>query len=255
MKTIKEAIKSVQSFDFKVASQNEIEEILPTFGMNNECTFEIPKRFESYMGWGIKFWQYPNQFSKLLCHLKDKDIDSYLELGVRWGGTFIIMNEFLLKYNPILESRALDVIPPSEILSIYQNEFRKKKFIYHETDTHDIFLVESIEGREVSESINKKIDLVFIDACHAYQCVKHDYHMALMFGAKYIIFHDIVNQSTKGAVNAWNEIKRLHKKTYEFVDQYDELNGKFLGIGLIEVDKGDNIFPMFKPHYHHLFDW
>jgi len=36
MKTIEQAISEIQNFDFKSATQKEIEEILPTFGMNNE---------------------------------------------------------------------------------------------------------------------------------------------------------------------------------------------------------------------------
>lgn len=255
MKTIEEAIKLVQEFDFKSATQKEIEEVLPTFGMNDECPFEISKTFQPYMGWGIKFWQYPSQFSKLLCELKNKDISSYLELGVRWGGTFIILNELLLKYNPLLESRAMDIIPASDILDVYQNKFVKKNFIYHQMDTHDKFLFSVVENYDTSYNINKKIDLIFIDACHAYQCVLKDYHTSLMLGAKYIIFHDIVNMSTAGTIKAWKEIKRNHKKTYEFTDQYPDVDGKFLGIGLIEVTKEDFIFPMFKTHYHHLFDW
>lgn len=254
MKTIDEAIIEVKNFDFKSATQKEIEDILPTFGMNDEYLMEIPKMFEPYFGWGIKFWQYPNQFSKLLTFFKGKEINTYLELGVRWGGTFIIMNEFLMKYNPYLESHALDLIPASEILDTYQNRHRELRFWYHQTDSHNTFFFEKLEGRE-NVTIEKKFDLVFIDACHHYQCIKRDYYNSLMLGAKYILFHDIVNSSTRGARISWQEIKKLHKKTYEFTDQYEGMNGNFLGIGVIEVTKEDDIFPMFKPHYHHLFDW
>ena len=66
MKTIEESIQLVKDFDWKNSTQEEIENILPSFGMNNEQLFEMPKEFEPNMGWGIKFWQYPNQLSKLL---------------------------------------------------------------------------------------------------------------------------------------------------------------------------------------------
>ena len=75
-----------------------------------------------------------------------------------------------------------------------------------------------------------------------------------MLGAKFIMFHDIANVNTRGARIAWNQIKKNHSKTYEFVDQY-EMNGKYLGLGIVQVDKNDSIFPMFKPNFHHLFDW
>lgn len=254
MKTIEESIKAVKEFDFKSATQKEIEEVLPSFGMNDEYTFEMPKIFEPNFGWGIKFWQYPNQFSKLLTHLKDKEIDSYLEMGVRWGGTFIIMNEFLMKYNPILETHAIDIIEASEILHIYQTKFRDRQFFYHHMQTQSPNFFEILEGKD-NLVPTKQIDLVFIDACHSYQCIKRDYYIALMLGAKYILFHDIVNTNTKGAQLAWKEMKKLHKTTHEFVDQYENMNGKYLGLGLIEVDKNDDVFPMFKTHYHHLDDW
>jgi hypothetical protein len=254
MKTIDEAILAVKNFDFKSASQKEIEEALPSFGMNNEYLSEMPKIFEPYFGWGIKFWQYPNQFSKLLCFLKDKEIDSYFEIGVRYGGTFIVINELLLKYQPFLESHALDVIPASDILDTYQKKYRDIRFWYHQLESQSPFLFERIEGGDFILPY-KKLDLIFIDACHSYQCIKRDYYTALMFGPKYIIFHDIVNGGTKGAKMAWNEIKRHHKKTYEFIDQYDGMNGSYLGIGVVEITKDDHIFPMFKSHYNHLYGW
>lgn len=254
MKSIDEAILAVKNFDFKSATQKEIEEVLPTFGMNDEYLNEMPKMFEPYFGWGVKFWQYPNQFSKLLTFLKDKDIDSYFEMGVRYGGTFIIMNELLLRYQPYLESHALDIIPPSEILHTYQTKYRDIRFWYHQIESQSPFLFERIEGGDFITPY-KKFDLIFIDACHSYQCIKRDYYTALMFGPKYIIFHDIANKGTKGARFAWNEIKRLHKKTHEFVDQYNDMQGSYLGIGVVEVNKDDSVFPMFKSHYHHLYEW
>ena len=254
MKSIEKAIESVREFDFKSATQREIEEILPTFGMNDESLDEMPEIFKPFFGWGIKFWQYPNQFSKLLSFFKDKEINSYLELGVRWGGTFILINEFLMKYNPLLEAHCIDLIPASEILHTYQTKYKKQRFWYHQMETTSPFFFVNLEGGD-NITIQKKIDLIFIDACHAYSCIIRDYHTSLMLGPKYIMFHDIANVNTRGAKIAWQEIKKNHKKSYEFVDQYDGMNGKYLGLGLIEVSKDDYIFPMYKSYYHHLFDW
>lgn len=254
MKTIEESILSVKSFDFKTATQKEIEEILPTFGMNNECINEIPNKFSPFFGWGIKCWQYPNQFSKFLTYLRNIEVSSYLEIGVRHGGTFIIINEILLKNNPHLESHALDMIPQSEILKIYQTKFRKQPFNYHTCSSQDLFIFGKL-GDTSDHSISKQIDMVFIDGCHSYHCAKRDYLLSLMLGAKYIILHDIKNVATKGVKNLWAEIKRTHKICHEFTDQYDDVEGDFMGIGVIEITEDDNIFPLFKPHYHHLFEW
>ena len=48
MKTIEEAIQSVKDFNWKNSTQEDIESALPTFGMNDEQLFEIPKEFEPY---------------------------------------------------------------------------------------------------------------------------------------------------------------------------------------------------------------
>jgi hypothetical protein len=134
MKTIEESIQMVKNFDFKNSTQKEIEDAIPTFGMNDEFPLEMPKEFQEYMGWGIKTWQYPSQISKLLYFLKEKNINSYLEIGCRWGGTFILMNELLRKYNPSLEAHCVDYIVASEILHIYQNKFEGNKFAYHQVE-------------------------------------------------------------------------------------------------------------------------
>ena len=46
-------------------------------------------------------------------------------------------------------------------------------------------------------------------------------------------FHDIVNERCPGVVRFWNELKASKSfNTQEFVDQYDSVNGTFLGIGV-----------------------
>lgn len=248
MTDLRTCIKKVVDFDFVNSTQEEIEQALPTFGLNDEYTEEMPKEFSEYMGWGIKLWQYPNQFSKLLEYLKGKKINSYLEIGVRYGGSFIVINELLKRYNDYVESHCVDVIDPSDILHIYQHEFVRERFYYHNTSSQSPFIFQLITGHEY-EKLMKKIDLVFIDGCHSYTCVKQDYFTALMLGAKYIIFHDIVNQNTAGNKLVWNELKKIHTKTYEFTDQYDGIEKKYLGIGVVEVSSEDKIFPLFSPHY------
>lgn len=248
MDKIRDSIRRIVEFDWVNATEKEIEDILPTFGMNDECPEEMPSHFKEYMGWGVKLWQYPNQLSKLLNYLKNKRIDSYLEIGVRYGGTFIVINELLKRYNEYVESHCLDIIPPSNILHIYQHEFVREQFHYHEITSQNAFLFERISGKPYIK-LNKKIDLVFIDGCHSYTCVKKDYFTALMLGAKYIIFHDIVNYNTPGNQIVWREIKKIHKVTHEFVEQYEDNHKKYLGIGVVEVTPEDLIFPLFSPHY------
>jgi len=251
MKTIQEAIQEVKNFNFKTATQEEIEAILPTFGMNDEQTFEMPAELSEYFGWGIKFWQYPNQLSKLICYLREKEINSYLEIGCRWGGTFIILNEVLRYYNPHIEAFALDFIPPSDILHSYQNDFKGNPFAYLQMDSHSPELLFHLGGFKAVPKVN--IDCVLIDGNHNYWGINEDYHRALTMGAKYIIFHDIINQSCVSCIEAWKNIKKNHTNIVEFTDQYDSVKGTYLGIAVVEVSKHDKCFPHFKQYYPDLF--
>jgi hypothetical protein len=252
MKTIEQSIQEIKNFNFLDSSQEQIEKILPTFGMNDEQTFEMPMEFEKYMGWGIKFWQYPNQLSKFIDFIKGKEINSYLEIGARWGGTFILISEVLRQTNPHIAAFANDFIEPSEILHTYQHKFDSNRFTYLQKTSNEVSLYEDLSSMVMKP--NPQIDMVFIDGCHLYWCVKEDYQRALNLGAKYIIFHDIVSQSSPATKAAWDDVKKKHKKTFEFTDQYDSVKGKYLGIGVIEVTKEDDCFPFYKEYYPHLFE-
>lgn len=78
------------------------------------------------------------------------------------------------------------------------------------------------------------IDLILIDGDHTYNGVKTDFEISLQFNPKYVVFHDIKSIVCPGVVKFWNEIKENYKY-YEFIDQYDDVNGEFLGIGIIEL--------------------
>ena len=252
MKTIEEAIQSVKDFDWKNSTKKEIEDILPTFGMNDEGLNELPKELYQYTGYGIKFWQYPTQLSKLICFIREKEINSYLEIGVRWGGTFIIINEVIRQYNPHIRSFANDIIGASNILDCYQNKFNGNHFLYLQMDSSNPFLRYSFNSDDAKPTA--KIDLVFIDGNHMYWGVMEDYQRSLSLGAKYIVFHDIDSQSSWASKMAWKTIKKKHKKIHEFTDQYDSVKGKYMGIGVIEITKEDDIFPFFEEYYPDLFE-
>ena len=199
MKSIEEAIQAVKDFDWVNATREEIEKVLPTFGMNDESLYESPKEFDPHMA--------------------------------------LYANDFL---------------PPSEILDTYQNKFKGNDFMYLQYDSNYYTLFYDLGSHILKPK--PQIDCVFIDGCHTYWCIKEDYQRALNLGAKYIIFHDIVSQSTPPCRVSWNDLKKKHRKTYEFTEQYDSVKGKYMGIGVIEITKDDDIFPFYKEFYPDLFD-
>jgi cephalosporin hydroxylase len=211
----------IQIKSLALLSTEDIERALPNFGMNDEAVHEMPQELKEHFGKGIRFWQYPNQLSKLIKYVSDKKVNSYLEIGVRWGGTFIIMNEVLKRLNPNLISYACDIVGMSNILTEYKSI---SPFTYLWQDSRQ---------QEFLDNFNHVVDMVFIDGDHTYQGIRDDYLTAVLLGARYIIFHDISSDQVPEVKEFWDKIKQDYTY-YEFVDQYDSVDGTFLGIGIIE---------------------
>lgn len=218
---MKQILEKIKNINIKKVKEEELEILLPDLGMNNENLSEMPIELSSYFGKGLKFWQYPNQLNLYLKQLSKYKINSYLEIGCRWGGTFIITTEFLKKTNQNVKGYACDINPISDILTEYKNY---SDFNYLHMSSFDL-------NRNI---INNDIDLILIDGDHSYEGLKRDFETSKQFNPKYISFHDISSDVCPGVVKFWNEIKENYTH-YEYTNQYDSVNGSFLGIGLIEL--------------------
>lgn len=218
----KESFNSVES----------IEKIILDLGLNNEILQEQPPEYSAFygQGFGFKIWQYPNQFSKYLYWLTNyaHKINSYYEIGSRSCGTFILTVELLKRYNANTEffkATACDLIDPNHLILDYLST---NKFVtYTKTNSHDKSFIEFMQ--------KNNYDLILIDGDHSYDGVKQDSENTIN-NCKIQVFHDIVNQHCPGVVEYWKEIKNKISDThniYEFTDQYDSVNGNFLGIGCI----------------------
>jgi len=208
-----------------------LEELIISLGFNTEILHEQPEIVRQNGG-GLLIWQYPNQFSKYLCFLQRFNIKSYMEIGCRWGGTYILTTEFLKRFQPLEKSIAIDVIDSPVITYCMQNK---------ETQ----FLKMNSQSNEFKEFIKQQqIDLMFIDGDHSYEGVKNDYEITKDV-SNIFVFHDIASYAMcPGVVQFWNELKR-DKNTmydfYEFTEQYEDVwnltHMSFLGIG-VAVKKG-----------------
>jgi cephalosporin hydroxylase len=209
----------------ELQDNNYLENLIIKLGFNYEMLNEQPLIIKENIG-GLLIWQYPNQFSKYLILLSKLNISSYIEIGCRWGGTFVLTNEYLKKFNIINKSIAIDIID-SPVL------------YYCISNNNTQFIKINSQSLEFANYIkNNYFDLIFIDGDHSYNGVKNDYEISKNSG-KIFVFHDIISYVCPGVVQFWNELKNNENDTYhffEFIEQYEDVwnntRQKFLGIGV-----------------------
>jgi len=208
-------------------------ELLPQLGLCADIPGAYPAELQWAVGRGLKHWQAPNQFGPYLAHLAGYPIRSYLELGVRHGGTFAITVEYLSRFHPLTEATGVDIddVPGMHALRRERPEVR---FLQLDTSSPEL-------AREIER--HGPYDLVLVDADHSYDAVRRDVDAVLPY-ANVLALHDIVDAACPGVRQVWRELRErtaAERDFFEFTAQYDEIvqrNGHpALGLG-IAVRKG-----------------
>jgi hypothetical protein len=205
-----------------LSNSAKVELLMLSLGFNDEGLEEFPESLHPYCGQGLRIWQYPVQFSKYLVALSKLNITSYLELGVRHGGTFVTTVEYLQKFNPIKYAVGVDIIPCPSLLE------------YKQINPYAEFAQINTQSNDFKQMLDcyEKFDLVLIDSFHEDVQCRNEF-LSVRNQANIIAFHDIANVNYPGVKKVWDEVKSLGEyNCSEYTEQYEEIEHSYMGIGV-----------------------
>jgi hypothetical protein len=205
----------------ELAQPATLERLVRDLGLNDEGLDEFPEDLRPHCGQGLRIWQYPAQFAPYLAKLVSLGVRSYVELGVRHGGSFVATVEVLERFRPLDYAIAVDVIPCPAMDA------------YARLNPRIEFACVNTQGAEFAALIARRpaIDLVFIDSHHEEAQCRREFE-ALAAVAGMIALHDVSNVGCPGIGKVWREVKADGRFVcFEYTDQYAGM-GPYMGIGL-----------------------
>jgi hypothetical protein len=214
-------------------------EFIPSLGLNDEILDEQPAELSASFGKGLHIWQYPSQLAGYLAWLARNvaGITSYMEIGCRWGGMFILTSEWIRKNGGELRAvTAVDPIRPTPFIEAYFDLLRDQSTASR-SQIQATYLCEfstSSAARQAADRIRP--DFVFIDGDHGLRGALAD-HMLVRQHARTIVHHDVCSQACPDTRFLWHVLKTLEAhefEFFEFVNQYPSVKGDFLGIGAMK---------------------
>jgi cephalosporin hydroxylase len=204
-----------------LSNYDNIQSLILKLGLTDDSGDEFPESIYPYCGQGLYIMQYPIQFNKYLVDLSQLKISSYLEIGVRHGGTFVATVEYLTKFSNIDFAVGIDIMSCPSITE-YKKINSQVEFIKLNTQTNQFS--DFLKNYE-------QFDLVLIDANHQENECRNEF-MAVKDKAKIVVFHDISSKDYPGVKIVWDEVKSLNEyDCREYIDQYQGI-GPYMGIGM-----------------------
>ncbi|TWC05029.1 hypothetical protein FBZ93_10339 [Bradyrhizobium macuxiense] len=210
------------------------QEFIPALGLNDELLHEQPPELAPSFGKGLHLWQYPNQLAPYLAWLARNaaGITSYMEIGCRWGGMFILVAEWLRTSGADLKRViALDPIAPTPFIATYFDLLQEQARI------EPIYMQAFSTSPLVAAHVDRlKPDFVFIDGDHSLRGAMQD-HLLVRAHASIIVHHDIHSQACPDTTWLWKALREFEAPSFdafEFTSQYPSVNGAFLGIGAMK---------------------
>ncbi len=198
-----------------------LEALMLDLGLNDEGMIELPPHLHPHCGPGLRVWQSPIQFAPYLRHIAGLRVRSYLEIGIRHGGSYVLTVELLERFRTLDWAVGVDIIP-CQAMDSYTALNPRSRFAGLNS--------QSPAFAELRDRL-APIDLVFIDSHHEEEQCRREV-AALLPVANMIALHDVSNIGCPGVRTVWEEITAMDGyDCVTFTDQYDGL-GPFMGIGL-----------------------
>jgi hypothetical protein len=206
-------------------------ELLPALGLNDESPELFPERLSPQSGQGLRSWQYPVQFSRYLVLLSRYDIRSYVEIGVRHGGTFILTCEYLSRFGRLEHALAVDLLRAPAVDGYADIAPSALTLTQLQCDTTRPACRRALRSHGT-------FDLAFIDGDHSFAGCWSDF-TTLRGRAGIVALHDIVSDASPDVPRVWQRIRREYADRYElheFDEQYrtvaERTGERYLGIGV-----------------------
>jgi hypothetical protein len=212
---------------------------IPSLGLNDEVLHEQPPELAASFGKGLHLWQYPSQLAGYLVWLARNvaDITSYMEIGCRWGGMFILTSEWIRKNGGQLRAvSAVDPIKPTPFIEAYFDLLRDQVAAGGSPIQATYFCELSTSPAVAHAADRIRPDFVFIDGDHGLQGALSDHMLARNY-ARIIVHHDVCSQACPDTTFLWKVLKTLEAHEFDFVDfvnQYPSVKGNFLGMGAMK---------------------
>jgi hypothetical protein len=200
---------------------DQLAAVILALGLNDDGLEDFPPALRPHCGHGLRIWQYPQEFARYLAQLLRLGVRSYLELGIRHGGTFVTTVECLGRGGTLTSALGVDIMPcPS--MAEYSRLNPAARFLELNTQS-------SAFERALDE--HGPFDAALIDANHDEEECRHEFEV-LRNRCAMLAFHDIANTEFPAIGRVWADIAKLvGYRCFEYVSDYPEQHTP-MGIGL-----------------------